>query len=484
VFRKKTRHSQGVAGCRRNHVRGSRRSQEGAIAVMAAFVILVMIAMFGFALDLSRAYNRKMELQSVADAAALAAASALDGTADGIDKAALAAATAAATFSYAYNKSSVDWSPAAISFGRAPDGGSLGWVDGASAKGSPGKVFFVRTDTSKLDPSVGRVTNLLIPILSSAFAETKVSGTAVAGRHSMNAMPLAVCANSNTPATSLAGELVEYGFRRGVSYDLMKLNPGGRTPENFLVNPIAPAGTVGVSMLGRMDIVAAYVCTGQMAIPALQGGDITVERGFPIGSLYEYLNSRFGTYIAPCQSSSAPTDPNTTQFDLGNVAWMKDKPDGLSATSLPDPEPLLTVAEKPAGATNTAYGPLWSYAKAVKYTSYSTNKGVEPVAGYTPFATSDWATLYTPGSPAAQNYPATTPYQNTGGASAYKTLYNTRVLRIPLLQCPVTSGSQVPATVLGIGKFFMTVPATSSRLHAEFAGMESWDAVRGSVRLY
>jgi hypothetical protein len=485
VFTKKARQSQPVARSGRNHAWGARRSEGGAIAVMAAFIILVMIAMFGFALDLSRAYNRKMELQSVADAAALAAAGALNGTSDGIDKAALAAAAAASTFSYSYNKVSVDWSPAALSFGTAADGGSRGWVDEGSAKGSAGNVFFVRADTSKLDPSVGRVINLLMPILSSAFAETKVSGAAVAGRHSLNALPLAVCANSNTPASSLAsGELVEYGFRRGVSYDLMNLNPGGRTPENFLVNPIAPAGTVGVPMMGRMEIVAAYICTGQMAIPALQGGGITVERGFPIGSLYPYLNSRFGTYVPPCQSSSAPTDPNTIHFDLANVPWMKDKPDGPSATPLLDPDPLLTVAEKPAGATDRAYGPLWSYAKAAKYASYTANNGVEPAAGYTTFASSDWATLYTPGLPAAQNYPGTTPYQNTGGAAAYKTLYNTRVLRIPLLQCPVTSGSQVAATVLGIGKFFMTVPAGSSKLYAEFAGMENSTAIRGNVRLY
>jgi hypothetical protein len=485
VFRKKARQSPRVARSRRNHGWRASRSEKGAIAVMAPFVIIVMIAMFGFALDLSRAYNRKMELQSVADAAALAAAAALNGTSDGIDKAVLAGAAAASTFSYSYNKVNIDWSPAALSFGTAPDGGSKGWVDDGSAKGSPGSVFFVRADTSKLDPSVGRVPNLLIPILSSAFAETKVSGAAVAGKHSLNALPLAVCANSNTPASSLAsGELVEYGFRRGVSYDLMNLNPGGQTPENFLVNPIAPAGTVGASMMGRMEIVAAYICTGQMAIPALQGGSITVERGFPIGSLYPFLNSRFGTYAPPCQASSAPTDPNTTHFDLANVSWMTDKPDGLSATALADPDPLLTLAEKPAGATNKAYGPLWSYAKAAKYTSYTTNYGVEPASGYTTFAPSDWATLYTPGLPAAQNYPSTTPYQNTGGAVAYKTLYNTRVLRIPLLQCPVASGSQVAATFLGIGKFFMTVPAGSSKLYAEFAGMENSTAMRGSVRLY
>lgn len=336
-----------------------------------------------------------------------------------------------------------------------------------------------------LDSDPGRVVNLLIPILSSAFAETKVAAAAVAGRDSLSAMPLAICANSNTPASSLpSGELVEYGFRRGVSYDLMKLNPGGRTPENFLVNPIAPAGTVGASMMGKLDIVAAYVCTGKMAIPTLQGGEITVERGFPIDSLYQQFNSRFGTYATPCQPSSAPADPNAKSFDLNAASWMKVKPDGQSANPLSDPDPLLTIAEKPAGATNKAYGPLWTYAKAAKYSSYVANKGVEPPAGYATYSWTDWGTLYNPGSPAAQNYPATTPYQTSGGAASYKTLYNTRVLRIPLLRCPVTAGATVTATVQGIGRFFMTVPASSTALYAEFSGMEPWSATGGNARLY
>jgi len=38
--------------------------------------------------------------------------------------------------------------------------------------------------------------------------------------------------------------------------------------------------------------------------------------------------------------------------------------------------------------------------------------------------------------------------------------------------------------VLGIAKFFMTVPATSSALYAEFAGMNTEAALGGNARLY
>jgi hypothetical protein len=214
-------------------------------------------------------------------------------------------------------------------------------------------------------------------------------------------------------------------------------------------------------MMGNLDIVAAYVCTGKMAIPTLQGGQITVETGFPISSLFQQINSRFGTYATPCQPSSAPADTNVKSFDLASATWIKTQPPGLSV------------------------GPLWSYAKAATYSSYVANSGVEPATGYSTYSATNWGTLY-PGPPAAQSqsYPSTTPYQSTGGVTAYKTLYNTRVLRVPLLQCPVPSGSKVSATVVGIGKFFMTIPATSSTLYAEFAGTDTWTAISGSARLY
>jgi len=476
---------QASAFARRHRSFRRKGSEDGAIAIMTPFLIIVMIGMFGLALDLSRSYNRKAELQAAADAVALAAASALDGTPAGIDRAVTVAGSAVAGYTYAYSNNPVSWTSAALKFGTSANGGPGGWVDAATAKASASQIFFAQVDTSALDPMHGTVQNFFMPVLSSALAQSNVAAFAVAGRDSLNALPLAICANSNTPAVGLpSGELVEYGFRRGVSYNLMNLNPnpGGTSPENFLVNPVAPAGTVGTTMMNRMDVVAPFICTGKMAIPTLRGGDITVERGFPIGLLYLPLNSRFGT-AAQCQSSTAPADPVVKSFDLANVPWMKDKPDNLSANPLVSPDPLLTVAENPAGATKTAYGPLWSYAKAVQYSDYVAKGGVEPSAGYTPFKDTDWSLLYNPGQPQAKSYP-NTPYQAAGGSATYKLGRNTRVLHVPLLRCPVPAGAISTATVAGIAKFFMTVPASSSALYAEFAGMDTETALGGSARLY
>jgi hypothetical protein len=469
---------------RRHNSLRQQRAQQGAIAMMTPLIIIVMLAMLGMALDLSRSYNRKAELHTAADAAALVAASALDGTPAGIDKAADGAQHAAEANNFAYGTDSILWSSAALTFGTGPDGGSSGWVDAATAKGNASKVFFARIDTSALDAKHGSISNFFMPVLSTALAQTNVAASAVAGRDSLNVLPLGICANSNKDAAALSsGELVEYGFRRGVSYDLMNLNPGGQSPENFLLNPVAPAGTVGTTMMNRMDVVAPFICTGKMAIPTLRGGELSVERGFPIASLYVHLNSRFGTYATPCTSLTAPADPVVKKFDLDSATWMKDRPDGLSANAVVGPQSLLTVAEQPAGATKTSYGPLWSYAKAVQYSDYVAKKGIEPASGYAPFSSTDWSLLYNPGMPQAQSYP-NTPYQAAGGSATYKSYRNTRVLHVPLLHCPVPAGASTTAAVVGIAKFFMTVSATSSALYAEFAGMDTETALGGNVRLY
>jgi len=167
-----------------------RKSEDGAIAIITAVTLILIIGMLGLALDLSRSYNRKMELQSVADAAALAAANALDGTQAGVDRAVGAAEATASTFSYLYNNSIITWSPGALSFGTAPNGGAAGWVGSNAAKLNAGRTFFARVDTSLLDSNPGGVENILIPILSTALAETNVAASAVAGRDSLNVMPL------------------------------------------------------------------------------------------------------------------------------------------------------------------------------------------------------------------------------------------------------------------------------------------------------
>lgn len=465
--------------------------EQGAIIILFPAILVLILALMGLAIDASRLYNRRVELQAVADFAAISAAGKLAGTEAGIDAAISAAATATAMQKFEYSKSTISWSDSAIEFSASPDSG---WISAGAARAAPNQMRYVKIDTRDLASDPGQLDLILIKVIAPAMTTASTSATAVAGRSTLNLTPLAVCAMSDSAAASRppSGELVEYGFRRGVAYDLMQLNPNGTSPVSFAVNPIDLASGVGGAGNTAPSILGPFVCTGTMPAVASVGGQVLVSSPFPLASLYDNLNSRFGDYTAGvCDYHAAPPDTNIKSFLYSaGSSWMKVAPSGQSAQSLTSAGRLHTVADPdPHPASNTAghYGQLWSYAKPVPFSAYTPGVA-EPAAGYAPFDKSAWPGLYSPGLPEPKNsYPLDTPYM-TGGAqhlspsSTYgRPLRQRRVLHLPLVECPVAGSS---ATVLAIGRFFMTVPATASSLKAEFAGIASETALRGPVELY
>jgi Flp pilus assembly protein TadG len=461
---------------------------------MTAVLILVILAFCGLGIDLARTLNRKMELQIAADTIALFAARELNGTDTGIDNATKAAARLAGDILYNYNKSAIGWSDDAIRFGSTPYGST--WLDATTAAkpANVANLFYVRVDTSKLAARYNTIALSLLQLLPSVGPNAQVGSTATAGRSSINVLPLALCAMSETPGQARGPELVEYGFRRGITYDLMQLNPKeSTTGAHYLVNPVALPGTKGSPVMGRMDVVRPFVCTGTLAVPSLAGGNITVESGFPLASLYQQLNSRFGSYTAPCTSTTAPPDTSVKEFTFSKeFTWMSSTPKKQSAEMATTATQRFTIADLPATTipkTTTAsqYGPLWIYAKAAKYADYTEGEP-EPSGGYLAFnaTNTDWTTLYSPGAPSIKNgssYPAPSPYE-ASLASDSGTPNKRRILNIPLLRCPVAAGSPASAEVLAIAKFFMTVSATDKELYAEFAGVEPRTSLIGEVELY
>jgi hypothetical protein len=202
-----------------------------------------------------------------------------------------------------------------------------------------------------------------------------------------------------------------------------------------------------------------------------------------LGSLYDHLNSRFDSYnatTAACSPDSAPPDTNIKPYAFGSIAWMATAPTGQSAALSTVDGKRWTVAgpdPTPAGTTAGQYGVLWSYAKAVNYAA------TPPSGGYTPYDVTSWKTLYDPGQPKANAYPSLPPYfKSTYSKSpTHPGVADRRVLNVPLLACPV-SGST--ATVSAIGRFFMTVPADSTHLYAEFAGLADEQNLRAQVKLF
>lgn len=471
----------------------------GAVTIMFSLMVLVLIGFIGMALDLGRIYNRRAELQDIAAATALAAARQLNGTAAGVTAALNKARSTANALTYGYNQQAVSWSDAAIRFSTTAAGN---WVDAANAQAAPAGLLFAKVDTSALDASLGTVSLAFMHILSSAFASTSTAATAIAGRNAILVAPLAICAMSTTAAAARANppgmvELVEFGFRRGVSYDLMQLNPNGTTPVNYVIDPLDPPGTVGAEANTWPATVGPFACTGSLAMPRVTGGAITVAGPFPLDGLYQQLNSRFDKYDGNlCSPNGAPPDTNVKSYTYTPaIAWMNTAPGQQSALQSTSGSKLWTVADLPPGTSGTTaanYGPLWAYARAVPWTAYVASP-TEPAAGYTSFSPSNWATLYNPGQPTANgNYPSgsTTPYKLVTGTSftapspAHQPgVANRRVLNVALLSCPVGGAGVTTATVLGIGRFFMTVPATATSIFAEFAGAVPEQSLGGQVEL-
>lgn len=462
--------------------------ENGAVAIMFAFGLVVIFAFCGLALDLARAYNRKMEMQTAVDAAALAAAYELDGTKAGltraVDKASGRFSAPSYALTYQYGQQHMQWSDNAIKFGKTPDGPWVSFGD-ASAKGSPNGFLYVQVDAAELDGSYSQVDTMFMPVVSADLASVQAPASAVAGRSSIAVTPLGICAMRPEARRNRNGELEEYGLRRGVSYDLMQLNPDDTAAgKTFLIHPFTAPGQTGVSA-SDFDTVAPFVCTGTMAVARVTGGAVRVSSPFPLGTLYPQLNSRFELYTSPCNADTAPPDRNLKEykFNDGSVPWMSKQPAGQGASLSTADGKRWTVAgpdPSPSGTTDVQYGPLWSYAKAVRFADPM------PAGGYSAYdATTDWKNLYDPGQPVASSYPAATPYAATSGANfrapAGKGVAGRRVLNLPLLSCPV-SGSA--ATVLGIGRFFMTVRADDTRLYAEFAGLADEESLRAQVKLY
>ena len=485
------------------------KRESGAFAIMFLPLLLLIFAFCGLALDAGQLYNRKVDLSGMAKAVAVAAARELDGTDAGITAAQARAKEIAEGFKYNYfgNGTSFIWDNAALTFSTGPSRTGE-WVSAPTGSAPVSALYFAKVDTAALSRSTGQVDTIFMGVLSNGLRTVNLNDSAVAGRTTINVTPLAICAMSPDIATKLThtatsgatlSELVQYGFRRGVSYDLMQLNPVGSQPARYLVNPVAAPGSNSASF--NTSIAGQFLCAGTMWVPRLTGGDIKVSSlpsASPLNSLDTPLNSRFDVYAGgPCAPSGAPPDYNIKAYAYDQkdvVTWMNPSKGTAAAAPAPGTNRLETVADtQVAPASPGDYGPLWAFAKAIK--APTPLNAPEPSSGYTPFSTSDWATLYKSG-PTITTYAPSTPYQSTSTTAGYyaapqlanqeiSTLQR-RVLNIPLLSCAPSapSGSNVSATALGIGKFFMTVPATKEKLVAEFAGVLPLQSLSGRVELF
>jgi Flp pilus assembly protein TadG len=462
--------------------------QRGVLTLLFALLLPVLLCAAGVALELALVYQRKVQLQNYADAVALAAARSLNGTAAGVNDAAVKAAAAAAVD--VHFGASVSWQSGALKFSPTPDAPDAAWLEAGMAAGAPAGVAYASVDTASL--TVAPVSSVFLGMLGAA-GDVTASARAVAGRAGTRVTPLAVCAmgpatgtRSNTGAAGGAAlELLQHGFRFGVSYNLLKLNAQHNTElaEYFLVDPIQPAGA---GPAGAVDhtadaVLAPFMCTGTVQLPQVTGVTLRLRRpaAFTLG---EQLNSRLGVYGAgalACLPATAPPDTNVRRYNSVG-SWMSPAPAAASATPAPAApgQPYNTMADRASAAGAADYGPLWAYSSA------------RQSANGAAISRNQWPWLYPVSAgalPTAPNYNTPAYFQTTAAyylAPVQPGLALRRLLVVPLLDCPAPPGASTQAPVLALAQFFLMEQADADGVRGEFAGVVDESTLAGAVELY
>jgi len=502
---------------------GIKSRQHGAVAIIVAICLVVLIGMLGLVIDLGHLYVAKTELQNAADAAALSGAKELDRSLAGVTRARDSAIEAARRNKYDLNATSVTLTAANLWVGSCPDDGTCTMVpiNTVTTNAAAADKTFLKADTGSKT-----LNTWFIHVLSSALSSTRTYGMAVAGRYVVNITPIGVCAiDPANPTLNNAGELLEYGFRRGMGYNLLAINDAkkglaGLSQVPLWINPIdVPPNACDPSNSSDVTL-RPFICAGESS-SIVDGGSVYINTGVQ-SSQDRFLNSRFDNSQSfgnnKCDATNNPPDSNVKQYTAPGTGATTGFPRDWTEPSANTQPTRQTVRlnsatpGKPAGYPNVPtdvndLGALWTFSRAVRYDGAATgNIG-------TPFAVSDWgpagggANLYKLDSDTTANgYPTTAgsdfpvgtqaaPYNQPVGNKYHQPppthppgLSGRRVINAAIINCDVAaggSGSCRTMPVKAIGRFFMTVEASfPGNFETEFAGIVNTGQLPRDVRLY
>ena len=521
--------------------------QQGAIAPMTALLlILVLIPMAGLVLDMGHLYITKSELQNMADASALAAAKDLDNSAAGVTKAVATGKAIALKNKYDFS-SNLTLQDANFEFGTSPDGP---WYSKSDTETNPTGRTFVKVDTRMS----GVAQSFNTWLMRIAGANTMSSyGAAVAGRYVNTVTPIGICAidplhrTAQYNYTTGISEIVEYGFRRGMSYNVFSLGSlGGASSDPYQINPVdAPGITSCNPSNSSANSTAPFMCAGNSAVLPTGIGQVYTNTGMT-ASLDKALNSRFNDFGggSKCDPATAPPDLNIKEYPCrgssspcvtngpGTVSvtppidWM----DTAAGNTLPNQQSVSVLSisggpmlpkywlpsENAGGQTGTAtsgrttltpatfaeIGPLWSYTPAYQgngttpITAAQANAAGAQMYGTAPGSFFDTAKYPTTVGSGFSTGVQPAPYNQTSNSNYFQAptgnpgQEDRRILNIVLVDCrnpPVGGASCGTMNAVGIGKFFMLTKADFSgspkRLDVEFTGLVE-PVPNSEVKLY
>src|SRR5205823_14984439 len=161
-------------------------------------------------------------------------------------------------------------------------------------------------------------------MLVAGTTTTSTLGYSIAGRFVTDVTPIGICAiDPIAPATKMytypggvTTELLEWGYRRGVAYDLVQLSYLGTTSDKWLVNPVDAPPSACQASHGSASFTAPFLCQGNSGVVAggMAGVSVYGNSGWS-NSDFKALNSRFDVYSgaygsSQCDAVTAPPDTN------------------------------------------------------------------------------------------------------------------------------------------------------------------------------
>ncbi|MES2129179.1 MAG: TadE/TadG family type IV pilus assembly protein [Pseudomonadota bacterium] len=495
------------------------RREDGAVALVFGLSLTTLLIALGLVIDLAHLYIVKTELQNAVDSAALAGATAVNSDTSGVNAAVTKATTFGGKNNYNFSNA-VSIAASNIHFGSSPTGP---WLSQADALLSPTSTSYVKVESGTIS-----ISTYLMGI--AGISTVTASASAVAGRGLTDVAPLGVCAidpsnktNRRGPFQITAGldeyELLEYGFRRGITYNMGNMGPIAGNADPILINAVDSTSGSCTPSHSSTAFTVPFICTGTSAAGATGATSAYANTGGSYGAVERALNSRFDVYTGGgqgvgtnCGTTSGSPDRNIKEYKTntnpgGPKAWMSANPTQQAISwSGTKPEGFDFVATtnlptdyKKNGQPLTAqhFGVLWSYSRGVRAVGSSA-----PYTAGTAFSTADWNKIYVAQdgtSPTTSaGYPSggltASPYSQTSGnyysAPSHTPGTSRRQMKLVIVNCNTLTTNAMSCKslpILGVGSFFLQTQANlngSNRdVYLEFGGLVA-SSIASDIRLY
>ncbi|HEU4765789.1 MAG TPA: pilus assembly protein TadG-related protein [Pyrinomonadaceae bacterium] len=266
-----------------NKQAGTRKREKGSVLATSAIGMLAILLAVGLGIDISRFYLAKNELQNAADAAALAAVSALNTSALGITKAADRAV--ASMNKYDFNNTGVSFPRTNVTFANNLEGP---YMSETAATSSPANIRFVKVIT----PESAVPVSFAISVLGSSknLTASATAGFSVPLNEFCNFLPVSV---------------IDYGtpIMPGNTYTFRASSGTSVTPGNYQILAVAGEGGKDV----RIGLGAGV---DKCAAPG-ETYAVDTKPGVTAGAVRQGLNTRFDDYqTSQLDPALMPPDTN------------------------------------------------------------------------------------------------------------------------------------------------------------------------------